>query len=127
MCWLKPESCGKNWLIRFPSQKSSDSVKGCKGRASDQHILNAFPQIARHFKHSDRADMGPLDNKDGGMYCRQGAPWLESSFPFPLGCQQQPSIFNFSISLQPALLPWSLQNIHSIRLLKCVQDHNVLM
>lgn len=48
----------------------------------DQHLLNTFPQIARHFKRSDRVDTGPLDNKDGGIGCRQGVPWLESLFLF---------------------------------------------
>lgn len=49
--------------------EGSDTVKSCKERALDQHLLNAFPQIARHFKHSDGADIGPLDNKGGGIYC----------------------------------------------------------
>lgn len=48
----------------------------------DQHLLNTFPQIARHLTLSDRADTSPLDNKDGGIYCRQGVPWLESLFLF---------------------------------------------
>lgn len=42
--------------------------------------LRALPKIARHLKPSDSTDTGLLDNKDGGIHCRQGIPCLESLF-----------------------------------------------
>lgn len=42
--------------------------------------LSALPKIARHLKPSDSTDTGLLDNKDGGIHCRQGVPCLESLF-----------------------------------------------
>lgn len=42
--------------------------------------LRALPKIARLLKPSDSTDRGLLDNKDGGIHCRQGVPCLESLF-----------------------------------------------
>lgn len=39
-----------------------------------------FPEIVGRSKASDSTDRGLLDNKDGGMCCRQGVPCLETLF-----------------------------------------------